>query len=105
MKRIFKREESLPGPAIPVVRVGVDPRQFQSSFPGLSAAVAEKYPLKTGNFCELLRQLCLELVIEKIRDVNQLSGLALQHTLDRRMPVTESINADAAQEIEIALAF
>ena len=91
------------------VSVGiVDPRegtgQFQRAFPGLGAAIAEENFFQAGNLDELLRQIGLELVEKQVRDVNQLSRLALQYRFDRGMSVAERVDAQAAEEVEILLA-
>src|SRR5207244_3804274 len=44
-------------------------------------------------------------VIKEVGSVNQLSRLLFQHSLDRRMRVTESIDPNSAEKIEVALPF
>src|SRR5581483_5087784 len=90
--------------AIVIVGASIGAGQLQRTFPSFCSAVTEECTIEAGNFREPLRQFRLVLVIKKIRRVNQLAGLLLKHFLNGRMSMPERIHADAAQEIEIALA-
>ena len=105
MKGIFQRQQTPLGfVAIAVLGARKGPSQLERAFPGLGAAVAEKCLVQTRNLRQSLRQLRLVLVKKQVRYVNQLASLAFQRRLNDRMRVSQGVDADAAQEVEIAFA-
>ena len=78
--------------------------QFERAFPGLGATIAKEDAVQAGALGKLQRQLRLALVKEEIRGVDELAALPDDGLFDGRMAVAERVNADAAQQVEIALA-
>src|ERR1041385_1294902 len=105
MKGIFKGQNAPLGfMSVAVSDASVGARKFQRAFPGFGTAVAEERAVEAGDLCELLSQLSLKFVIEKVRGVDQPACLLVEHLLNCRMRVPERIHANAAEEIEIAFA-
>src|SRR5258708_4136677 len=90
--------------SIAIIHLRKGAGELERSFPRLGAAVAEESAVKPGNFGHQLRELGFVLVEEKLRNMNQTAGLALDRRLDGRVAVAERIDSDSAQEIQIALA-
>ena len=84
-------------------RPGIRARQLQRSLPRFGAGVAEEDAVQAGDLGEAQRKLGLAVVEEEIRDVQQLPALFADRLLDRRMPVAQRVDADAAQQVEIAV--
>ncbi len=85
-------------------QAGMGARQLQRAFPGFGAGVGEEDAIQAGALGEPQRKLRLALVIEEVRGVDERAALLGDGLLDRRMAVAERVDADAAEQIEIALA-
>ncbi len=71
---------------------------------GFRAAVGEERAIKAGPCGELARERALIGVVIEIREVNGARRFATDHSYDSRVRVTERVDGNAAQEIEIFLA-
>ena len=78
-------------------------RKLQAGFDGFRAAVGEERAVQAGKLAELFRQPSLVFVVEKIRNVKRPLDLFSQNLLHSRMVVTQRINADTRQQIQISL--
>src|SRR3979411_2628728 len=76
---------------------------LESAFHGLRTGVAEKSSLQSADLGTLVRQRSLVLVIVEIRAMDQEGGLLPDHFDDARVSVAERVDADAGDEIQIAL--
>src|SRR5271157_945491 len=83
---------------------GVRAGQLERAFPGLSAGVGKECAIKAGTLGKPLRQLRLALVEKQIRNVNEGAALFQNCICDGRMGVAQRVDADAAQQVEIAIA-
>jgi len=79
-------------------------RDLQCSFVRLGPAVGQECLVHPAQPAEYLRELCLLLDVVEIADVHQLRCLILYGTHDARMAVTDAVDGDACQEVQIAAA-
>src|SRR5208283_893037 len=71
MKRVFHGENArLRFAAVLIAHVRERAGQFERAFPGLGAAVAKESAIESRDFSQHLREFCLILVEEKIRNMN-----------------------------------
>ena len=85
-------------------QAGVGAGQLERAFPGFGAGVGEEDAVEAGALGEAQRQFRLALVIVEVRGVDERAALASDGFFDGRMAVAERIDADAAEQIEIAFA-
>ena len=85
-------------------RVTGSPHQLQRAFNRLGAAVGEKRAIQPRRVAQLLGQQSLILVVIKVGDVDDLGRLVANHLHDAGMRMTQRVDAQPGQEIEIALA-
>ena len=105
MKGILQRQQTPLGfVAIAVLSAGKGASQLERAFPGFGAAVAEERFVQAGDFRQAFRQVRLELVKKQIRDVNQPASLAFQRRLNHGVRVSQRVDPDPAQKIQVALA-
>ena len=84
--------------------VAVRAGHFQRAFHGLGAGVAEEGALQAAGFGQTLGERSLISVVIEIGRVKQAAGLFADHLDQPRMRVAERVDADARDEVEIALA-
>src|SRR5207248_573181 len=84
--------------------LGIGASDFERAFPRFGTAVRQEYAIETGNTRQALGELHRELVVVKIRGVNQLRGLLCNRLQYRRVAIAQRIHSDSANEIEIPLA-
>ena len=101
VKRVLERHD--------VVLLGVDlpsvrPDHLQRAFHGLGSGVAEEGALETADLGQALGQRSLVLVVEVVRGVDEQAGLLAEHPQDARVAVAQRVDADAGEQIEVALA-
>jgi hypothetical protein len=77
-------------------------RELERSLIGLGAAVAEERAIHPCRFREPQSEGRLSFVVVEVRNVNQLATLLDNGLLNRRMRIAQRIDADAAEQIEIA---
>ena len=82
----------------------VDARELERAFHGLGAGIAEEHAVGKGCVGETLGKARLRRNLVEVRDVPELPALGLERGNDVRMRVAEAGHADAAAEIQIALA-
>ena len=80
------------------------PREFEQTFVGFRAAVAEKNFAVANSFDEFSREPALRLGEIEIGNVNQFFGLLHECLGDGRMRVAEAAHGNAAAEVEVTLA-
>ena len=83
-------------------QAGIGARQLERALPGFGAGVGEEDAVEAGALGEAQRQFRLALVIEEVRRVDERAALARNRVLDRRMVIAERVDADAAEQVEIA---
>ena len=101
VKGIFERND-LELVGRDVVAVGLD--HLERAFGGFGAAVGEKGSRKAAHLRDAFGERSLVFVVEEIRSMDQARSLFLNGGDDARMVLSERIDADAGDEIEIALA-
>jgi len=69
-----------------------------------SAAIGKKHAVHAGEFAKLLGEEALIFVVVQVRNVNQAGSLLADGFHDARMCVSESVDAEARDEIEVFLA-
>jgi hypothetical protein len=80
-------------------------RQLHCALPGFGAGVGEEDAVEAGALGEAQREFRLSLVIEEVRRVDERAALAGDGFFDNRMVIAERVDADAAEQIEIASPF
>src|SRR6185503_5017275 len=83
---------------------GVRACDFQRGLNGLGSAVAEEGAVESGGSGEAQSEWGLVLVKIEVRDVDELTALLRDGVDDGGMPVAERVDADAAQQVEVAIA-
>ncbi len=83
---------------------GVGARQLERALPGFGAGVGEEGAVEAGALGEAQREFRLALVIEEVRGVDQRAALAGDGLLNRGMVIAERVDADAAEQVEVAIA-
>src|SRR5690242_12362091 len=105
MKGIFQGQQAPLGlVAIIVLGTGEGSSQLERALPGLGATVAEKCFVQARYFGQPLRQLRLVLMKKQVRDVNQPSRLTFQGRLNHGMRVSQGVDPNPAEKVEIAFA-
>src|ERR1700679_933711 len=82
----------------------VSPSQLQRAFDGFGTAIREKYAIESGPLRQLARERSLIRVVEQIRDVRSAACFAPNHTNNAWMSVTQRVDGDARQKVEIGTA-
>src|SRR6267143_659389 len=80
-----------------------EPRQLHRAIDGFRAAIVEEDAIETGPGSEFARERALVRVVIEIREMNRTVGFAADYFHDSRMCVTEGVDSDAAEKIEILL--
>ena len=83
-------------------QAGVSAGKLERALPCFSAGVGEEDAIEAGAFGKAQSEFGLALVIEEVRSVDELAALLGNGALDDRAPVAESVDADAAEQIEVA---
>ena len=83
--------------------VGRQPRQLQRALDGFRAAVAEKHAVHARPGGQLARQRPLVRVMVEIGDVDYAGRLTPHDAHQARMRVTQRVDREAAQKIQILL--
>ena len=101
MEGVFERHD--------LVLVGMDVAamcldHLERAFGGLCAAVGEEGASQAANFSDTLRQRPLELVVEKVGGVDQQTRLLADCSHDPRVILTQRVDPDSSDEIEVTLA-
>src|ERR1700722_9849368 len=105
MKAVLQREELCSKMfALAALHTRMGASQFQSGLPCFCSAVREEGAIHAACFCQTQGQLGLSFVEEEVRDVDQLSALFGDGILNRRMAIAQCVDANTAQQIEIAVA-
>ena len=105
VKRILQGQQAPLGfVSVIVLGARVGSRHLERAFPCFGSAVTEKCLVQAGDLGQPSRKFSLELMEKKIRYVDQTSRLAFQRRLNHGMSVTQRVDPDPAEEIEIALA-
>ena len=89
------------GLAFAAQQAGMGAGEFQRAFPGFGAGVGKEDAVEAGTLGETQSELGLALVIEEVRRVNELAALLGDGLFNRRMPVAERVDADAAEQVEV----
>ena len=77
---------------------------LQRAFHGLGAGVGEEAALEPADLGQPLGQRSLVLVVVEVRRVDQQAGLLADDLHDARMRVAERVDADAGDQVQVALA-
>src|SRR6516165_10170316 len=79
----------------------VGARQLESALDRLGSGIGEEGAIEAAHPRQTLGQKPLVGVIVQVRSVNQPGGLLTNHLHDSRMPVAQSVHADAGDEVEV----
>ena len=82
----------------------IETSQLERAVDGFGAAIGKKDAVETGPLRELASQRALKRVVKKIGKMDARAGFAANRLDDTGMRVAESVDGDAAEEIEIFLA-
>jgi len=76
---------------------------LQCAFPGFSSGIGEEDAVKAGTLGQTQCEFSLALVIKEVRCMNQRAALTSDGFFNGGMCVAERIDADAAEQVEIAV--
>src|SRR5574344_2236467 len=79
--------------------------QLHGAFVGFRATVSEEHPVKASDFTDQLHSFSLNIGIKDIGAVGQLGCLLAQSLYQHRMGITQSVNGDTAQKVQIGFTF
>src|SRR6185436_2890574 len=99
MERVRHRDDLEPPGSIPVMRVAAG--QLDRGFVGLSPAIAKEHLVGKGMLHQELRELHLWLSVVEVRGMDQLRGLALDRLHQIRVTMSENVDRNPTDEIEI----
>ncbi len=104
MEAVFERQE--PGSehaAFAPLQGRVSARQLHRCLPRLGSAIAEEGAVQAGPLRQPQRQLGLPFVEVQVGNMHQLAALPLDGLENCRVPVSQCVDADSAEQIEIPL--
>ena len=102
VEAVLHGDDLVTGPA--VAGKGIFECGLHGAFDGFRTAVAEENFVHARDPAEFFRGSDCRLIVEKIRDMNELFCLLLQGFCVSRVAVAEGGNGDAGEEIQIGLA-
>ena len=88
----------------PASRVAGSTHQFQRAFNGLGAAIGEECAVQPRLAAKFLGQQPLVLVVVQVREVDDLRRLVADDLHDARMGVSERIDTQPGEEVEVPFA-
>ena len=103
MEALLEGEElRADGLAFRAEQASVSASELERALPGLGAGVGEEDAIEAGALGETQGQLGLTLVVEEVRGVDELAALNGDGVLNDGAGIAESVDADAAEQVEVA---
>ena len=84
---------------------GIGAREFHCALPCFGAGVGEEDAIEAGTLSQAQREFRLTFVIEEVRRVDKLAALFGDGFFDHGMAIAEGVDADSAEQVQIAIAF
>ncbi len=106
MEAVFKRQEpGSEGAAFAPLQRRVSARQLHRRLPRLGSAIAEEGAVQTGPLGQPQRQFSLALVVVQVGNMHQFAALAFDSFKNCRVPVSQCVDANSAEQIKIPFPF
>jgi len=75
--------------------------ELQRALPRLGAGIRKEHSIHAGALRQPHCQFRLAFVVKEVRSVDQRATLIHDGSFDRRMPISERVDADTAEQVEV----